>query len=78
MAESENEDEQDKVKPEFSKNSWLVNTSGFPISEGTWERMWTYVSVVHPQGKTLANSIREKTTQKVNTWDMYLGDFSLD
>lgn len=78
MAESENEDEQDKVKPGVSKNSWLVNTSGFPISEGTWERMWTYVSVVHPQGKTLANSIRGKITQRVNTWTIHLRDFSVD
>jgi hypothetical protein len=44
---------------------WLVNTDGFPMSDKTWERMWDYVIHKHPQGRAVAESIRDKTTQAV-------------
>lgn len=44
---------------------WLVNSDGFPITEKTWERMWDYVLLTHPDGKAVAEEIRDKTTQRV-------------
>lgn len=37
---------------------WHVNKNGFPVCEETWEKMWSYVLRVHPQGEDVARRIR--------------------
>ncbi|XP_063295725.1 tubulinyl-Tyr carboxypeptidase 1 [Pelobates fuscus] len=37
---------------------FFVNRGGLPVDEPTWERMWTYVARIHPDGENLAQSIR--------------------
>ena len=69
---TEKQDEEEK-KEEYTKDKeidisqywWHVNKGGFPICQETWERMWKYVAVAHPEGQRIAQSIREKTTKKV-------------
>ena len=59
------EKEDSKVNCSITRVWWLVNTDGFPMTEKTWERMWDYVMLTHPDGKSVAETIRDKTTQKV-------------
>lgn len=44
---------------------WHVNKSGFPICEETWEKMWTYVAAVHPEGNELTQAIQSSPAKKV-------------
>uniref|UniRef100_A0A8C5QD68 Vasohibin 1 n=1 Tax=Leptobrachium leishanense TaxID=445787 RepID=A0A8C5QD68_9ANUR len=37
---------------------FYVNRGGLPVDDPTWERMWTYVARIHPDGESLARSIR--------------------
>lgn len=45
---------------------WHVNKGGFPVPEHTWERMWSRVIAVHPDGAAVAEAIRGKPCRKVN------------
>ena len=45
---------------------WHVNKGGFPIPEHTWEKMWSRVVAVHPDGVAVAEAIRGKPCQKVH------------
>ena len=63
-------DEGQKVSWRSSSESvekywWHVNKGGFPISEATWEKMWDYVVATHPEGASVAASIRGKTCKKM-------------
>lgn len=44
---------------------WHVNKTGFPICEETWEKMWSYVASVHPEGNEVAQSIQSSPAKKV-------------
>lgn len=46
---------------------WHVNKGGFPIPEHTWEKMWSRVVAVHPDGAAVAEAIRGKPCRKVYT-----------
>lgn len=43
---------------------WHVNKNGFPVCEETWEKMWSYVLRVHPQGEEVARHIRGQKLKK--------------
>ena len=44
---------------------WHVNKGGFPIPEATWEKMWSHVVDVHPDGAAVAEAIRGRPCRKV-------------
>lgn len=50
---------------DVEKYWWHVNKGGFPIQEETWEKMWSYVIATHPEGASVATSIRGKSCKKV-------------
>ena len=51
--------------PESIHYWWHVNKSGFPICQETWDKMWSYVSVVHPDGLKVTEAIEKTPTKKV-------------
>ncbi len=38
---------------------FYVNKNGFPVSQSTWERMWSHAGKIHPAGSKPMGEIRE-------------------
>ena len=55
----------DPLRLTVDKYWWHVNKGGFPIQSDTWEKMWNYVAVTHPEGDQVAMKIRGKAHRKI-------------
>ena len=60
-------DDKSKLSENDKKRSrptlwWHVNKGGFPVVDDTWERMWSHVIDVHPNGREIASNIRQAET----------------
>lgn len=67
-------DSNDADHQESAKYWWHVNKSGFPICQETWDKMWSYVSTVHPNGHELTQAIQDNPNAKkvsYNTQKLY-------
>ena len=67
-SQSEKDDKIGEEEEDTIKYWWHVNKSGFPICQETWDRMWSHIAMVHPNGHEIALSIREKANKKVCTY----------
>ena len=59
------DEEVTEEKPTVPDVWWHVNKNGFPLCEATWEKMWSYILQVHPQGEEVTRRIRGQKLKKV-------------
>ncbi|XP_064402854.1 tubulinyl-Tyr carboxypeptidase 2-like isoform X2 [Halichondria panicea] len=56
-----------KETPTKESYWWHVNKGGFPIPQHTWEKLWSHVIDVHPQGDSLVREIRGRPQKRPPT-----------
>lgn len=48
-----------------AEDGWLINKTGFPLTDDMWDRMWTRAEANHPKGSNMSVVIRSAELPKV-------------
>lgn len=49
-----------------AEDGWLVNKTGFPLTDDIWDKMWARAEANHPKGSNMSVLIRSAELPKVH------------